>query len=77
MPKQEIIELHTCKTLCWNGKNDAIINFRKCNYSLNSFNLFYFKVSHYLGVGPFDLLWLSGFIVMTEVSSKYSFVYAR
>ena len=29
MPKQEIIELQTCRTLRWNGKNDAIINFRK------------------------------------------------
>ena len=38
MPKQEIIELHTCKTLRWNGKNDAIINFMKLNYLLNSFN---------------------------------------
>ena len=38
MPKQEIIELQTCRTLRWNGKNDAIINFIKWNYSLNSFN---------------------------------------
>ena len=38
MPKQEIIELQTCRTLRWNGKNDTIINFRKCNYSLNSIN---------------------------------------
>ena len=29
MPKQEIIELQTCRTLRWNGKNDAIINFIK------------------------------------------------
>ena len=77
MPKQEIIELQTRRTLRWNGKNDAIINFRKCNYSLNSFNLFYFKVSHYLSVGPFDLLWLSGFIVMTEASSKKPIVWRK
>ena len=29
MPKQEIIELKTCRTLRWNGKNAAIINFIK------------------------------------------------
>ena len=29
MPIQEIIELQTCRTLRWNGKNDAIINFIK------------------------------------------------
>ena len=35
MLKQEIIELQTCITLRWNGKHDGIMNFRKCNYSLN------------------------------------------
>ena len=29
MPKQVIIEIQTCRTLRWNGKNAAIINFRK------------------------------------------------
>ena len=28
-PKQEIIELQTCRTLRWNGENDAIINLMK------------------------------------------------
>ena len=37
MPKQEIVELQTRRTLLWDGKNDAIINFRRCYYSLNSF----------------------------------------
>ena len=31
MPKQEIIELQTWRTLRWNGKNNAIINFMKLN----------------------------------------------
>ena len=26
MPKQEIIELQTCRTMRWNGKNNEIIN---------------------------------------------------
>ena len=38
MPKQEIIELQTCRTLRWIGKNDAIINFIKWNYLLNTLN---------------------------------------
>ena len=37
MPKQEIIEIQTCRTLRCNGKNDAIINSIKGNYLLNSY----------------------------------------
>ena len=38
MLKQEIIKLHACRKLRWNGKNDEIINLMKLNYLLNSFN---------------------------------------
>ena len=38
MLKQEIIELHTCRTLRWNEKNDEINNCIKLNYLLNTFN---------------------------------------
>ena len=76
MPKQEIKELQTCRTLRGNGKNDAINNFMKLNYLLNSFNLFYFKVSHYLMRALFELQWKDNSIVMCLAQHSFT-VYSQ
>ena len=49
MPKQEIIELQTCRTLRWNGKNETIHQTHLINYFLKSVITYWAVALNYNG----------------------------